>query len=288
MLKQRVITAIVLLLGLIAATTQSTPFIFSILMLPVVLIAAWEWCALIGMENKSAKFTYVATITVTLLTLYFLLGVSPSAESIDLLWVWIVLGMGLLFWLVASILISGYPENKANWSDQSKIACMGLFALTPAWVGVVQLKYMMPSGLLILAVVVLVAAVDVGAYFAGINFGKRKLAPRLSPNKTWEGVWGGLVVCILINTLIAGMLREYYEVPNFWQFILLATSTILITFFSIIGDLLESMLKRNRGVKDSGSILPGHGGLLDRVDGLLAAIPVFVFIAYLVQSNQAL
>jgi phosphatidate cytidylyltransferase len=168
-----------------------------------------------------------------------------------------------------------FPEFKSAWNTESKIALMGIFALIPTWIGVVLLKYLEPLGALVLGLVILVAAVDIGAYFSGRALGKTKLAPELSPNKTWEGVWGGVALSLFAMLLFAWILDTYFYNLDTTQFCILAATSLVLAFFSVTGDLLESMLKRNQKLKDSGKILPGHGGILDRVDGLIAATPIF-------------
>ena len=139
-----------------------------------------------------------------------------------------------------------------------------------------QIKYLNPQGFLLLGMVVVVAAADIGAYFVGKRFGKNRLAPSLSPNKTWEGVLGGFAACLLVGILLIWLLHSYLITLSNVQILILVLLSLVVTLFDVIGDLLESMLKRNRDLKDSGKILPGHGGILDRVDGLLAVTPIFV------------
>jgi phosphatidate cytidylyltransferase len=133
----------------------------------------------------------------------------------------------------------------------------------------------------------LVAAADVGAYFAGTKFGRTKLAPALSPSKSWEGVWGGLALCLLVGIIMSWASNRYIEDLDAWQFAALIALALLTTYFSVVGDLLESMLKRNQELKDSGRILPGHGGLLDRVDGLIAAAPGFTLVVMFVYKGAS-
>lgn len=276
MLKQRIITAIILMLGLIGATTLLSSFNFTLFITVVVLLASWEWSGFIGLQDSGSKIAYTLTLAVMLAGLFFLLGITPSAESIDSLRVSLILGLGLLFWFIALPMLKNFPENAIVWNDKSKIATMGLLALLPAWIGIVQLKYLVVQGYLVLALVILVAAVDIGAYFAGTKFGHTKLAPNLSPNKSWEGVWGGLALCLLLGLVLIWILHTYLMALSVLQVVLLILLSLTVTFFDVIGDLVESMLKRNRQIKDSGSLLPGHGGILDRVDGLIAVIPSFV------------
>jgi phosphatidate cytidylyltransferase len=244
----------------------------------VVLVASWEWGAFVGLKNIRSRVGYLSVIVSIILGLYLLLGITPTTESINLLGVLITSGLGLLFWIIAFSILKNYPKNAERWNNKYKILTMGILALLPAWVGLIQLKYLLAEGYLVLALVALVAAVDIGAYFAGKQFGHKKLAPNVSPNKSWEGVWGGLGLCFLINIVLIWVLNNYLQPLSALQIILLILSSLAVTFFDVIGDLFESMLKRNRHIKDSGALLPGHGGVLDRVDGLIAVTPSFVLI----------
>ena len=285
-LRQRIITAALLMLALIAATTLLSSFNFAVLFALLTLLATWEWSGFIGLNEPRSKVIYCSTIASMIFGLFFLLRITPAAQNIDAVRAAIILGLGLLFWTLALFMLSTYPQNKNLWNDESKIASMGMFTLIPTWVGLVQLKYLLPDGYLVLVLIVLVAAVDVGAYFFGVNFGRRKLAPNVSPKKSWEGVWGGFTVCLLIGLGFAWMMHTYLLELSIWRFLLLGVLILCVTFFSVVGDLLESMLKRNQNIKDSGSLLPGHGGLLDRVDGLMAATPSFVLLTMLILGDS--
>jgi len=280
-LKQRIITAVILLLCLIAATTLFPPFWFALFIAAVVLVASWEWGALIGLTGSKSRQVYLATMIVMLIGALLLLGLEPGTDRIDLFRALMVLSLGLVWWSIAWLMLFGYPGNARQWNDKSKIGLMGLLALIPTWVGIVVLKYLLPSGFLVLGLVIMVAAVDVGAYFAGRAFGSRPLAPSLSPKKTWEGVWGGLATCCAVGALFVWGMHSYLFELNTWQIIVLLLSSLVITVFAVVGDLVESMLKRNSNLKDSGHILPGHGGILDRVDAILAVTPASVIILLL-------
>jgi phosphatidate cytidylyltransferase len=287
MLKQRIITAISLVIGLIAATTQLSLFNFTLFISLVVVLASWEWSGFIGLNESSAKLTYSLTIAAMIIGLYFILDISTRDSSIDFVRASILLGLGLLFWMLMVFVLAGYPENKSTWNNESKIACMGMLVLIPSWVGLVVLKSLEEAGLLVLALVILVAAVDIGAYFAGVNFGSRKLAPNLSPKKTWEGVWGGFALCAVISVAMIWAANSYFLDLTSAQMVVLFFLAPLTTFFSVIGDLLESMLKRNQNIKDSGRLLPGHGGILDRIDGLVATAPPFVLLLVFMMSEAS-
>lgn len=278
MLKQRIATAVVLLIALVAISTLMSPFAFSLAIALVVLVAGWEWGGFIGLENLTTKVAYIVSLTLLLTGCFFLLEMRPEQESLRQDRALTLSFLGLIYWVAASVVVLSYPEKKSHWNNESRIATMGIFCLIPTWVGVTQLKYLEPSGVLVLVLIILVAAVDVGAYFTGMNFGKTKLAPQLSPNKTWEGVWGGFALCLVVTVAFAYLLDQMLFQVGLMEIAILAVMCFLLTFFSVIGDLLESMLKRNRQIKDSGKILPGHGGVLDRIDGLVAATPVFVLV----------
>ena len=280
-LKQRIITAVILLLCLFTATTLFPPFWFALFIAAVVLVASWEWGALIGLTDSKSRQAYLATMILMLIGALLLLGLEPGTDGIDLFRALMVLSLGLVWWLIAWLMLFGYPDNAKQWNDKSKIGLMGLLALIPTWVGIVVLKYLLPSGFLVLGLVIMVAAVDVGAYFAGRAFGFRPLAPSLSPKKTWEGVWGGLATCCVVGALFVWGMHSYLFELNIWQIIVLLLSSLVITVFAVVGDLVESMLKRNSNLKDSGHILPGHGGILDRVDAILAVTPASVIILLL-------
>ena len=287
MLKQRIITAISLLIGLIGTTTQLSLFNFTLFISLVVVLASWEWGGFIGLKESSAKLTYSLTIAAMIIGLYFILDISTRDSSVDFVRASILLGLGLLFWILMVFVLAGYPENKSAWNNESKIACMGMLALVPSWVGLVVLKSLEEAGLLVLALVILVAAVDIGAYFAGVNFGSRKLAPNLSPKKTWEGVWGGFALCAVISVAMIWAANSYFLDLTSAQMVVLFFLAPLTTFFSVIGDLLESMLKRNQNIKDSGRLLPGHGGILDRIDSLVATAPPFVLLLVFMMSEAS-
>ena len=276
MLKQRIITAIILALIFITATVFLSSFSYSLFVTIVVLAASWEWCAFIGLAKQVAKVSYLATLGSMIIALYFFLGIVSESLVINSYRAGIILGLGILFWVLTFFMLKDYPSNSDRWNNKSKIALMGLMALIPTWVGVVQINYLNPQGFLLLGMVVMVAAADIGAYFVGKRIGKNRLAPSLSPNKTWEGVLGGFAACLLVGILLIWLLHSYLITLSNVQILILVLLSLVVTLFDVIGDLLESMLKRNRDLKDSGKILPGHGGILDRVDGLLAVTPIFV------------
>ena len=254
MLRQRVITAITLgtiaLLGLFYLPHSAMTVVLALL----VIAGAWEWSALPGFTRYSARLGYVALIAAGLLSVWLL---DRTGANLDM-----VLYTAIAWWIVALIWIIKFPGTVTSASA----GIAGLFVLIPAWLALVQLHAHRPR--LMLFMLLLVVAADIGAYFAGRQFGRHKLAPRVSPGKTWEGVMGGIAGAGVV-TVVA---LYFFDLPAA-PFVGLSLFTVLA---SVVGDLTESMFKRHAGVKDSGSLLPGHGGVLDRVDSVTAAAPVFL------------
>ena len=282
MLLQRILTAVFLLVGLLLLSFLANPFVFALIIALITLLTGMEWTRLVGLQDLQSKIGYLASLIVLLIGAFFLVGATPTAESLDALRVTTVMTLGCVFWFVAAVLMTGYPGNANLWNDQSHIAMMGVFVLIPTWCGIVQLKYLDDSGTLFLALVATVSVADIGAYFAGRAWGKSKLAPTLSPGKSWAGFWGGMAASVMLTILILLVVNNRFVSLSLTQSVLLVFGAVLVSVSSVAGDLFESMLKRNRQLKDSGNILPGHGGILDRIDSLTAATPVAVLWLFLV------
>ncbi|MBH9442062.1 phosphatidate cytidylyltransferase [Pseudomonas aeruginosa] len=259
MLKQRIITALVLLPIALGGFFLLEGAFFALFIGAVVSRGAWEWARLAGYEQQFGRVAYAATVAVLMVALYHL----PQLAGAVLL-------LALVWWTLATVLVLTYPESVGYWGGRWRRLGMGLLILLPAWQGLVLLKQWPLANGLIIAVMVLVWGADIGAYFSGKAFGKRKLAPRVSPGKSWEGVYGGLAASLAI-TLAVGLYRGW----SLGALLLALLGAALVVFVSIVGDLTESMFKRQSGIKDSSNLLPGHGGVLDRIDSLTAAIPVF-------------
>ncbi|MCW7553255.1 phosphatidate cytidylyltransferase [Endozoicomonas gorgoniicola] len=257
MLKQRILTALVLAPLALAGVIFLSPAVFSVLTALVIMLAAWEWANLAGFEQS------VQRVLFSLLTGLICWLVSPLPH-------WLVLGAGAAWWVVALVLVKGYPETARCCQSKVLRLFMGVLTLVPAWYALVQLKHYDHDGMAILFVFFLVWAADVGAYFAGRALGKHKLAVNVSPKKTLEGLVGGLLLALLV----AACVGLYFEF-TFARGMGLLLLTVVVGIVSVLGDLFESLLKRERGIKDSSNLLPGHGGILDRIDSLTAAVPVF-------------
>jgi len=260
-LRQRIVTAAILAPLMVAGLFGLDGGGFALFTGSVVALAAWEWATLAGIVRLAPRLGYVAALVVLMVAGWF----SGAAYATWPLW------LALGGWLVSLYWVARYPERGHQWRSPTARALVGLWVLLPCWVGFVQLR---ADGLeWLLYVLLLVWLADIGAYFAGRRFGRRKLAPRVSPGKSWEGVYGGMAVTALLALGYAAILSLSVG-DTLW----LVVATVLITLVSVLGDLLESMFKRWRGVKDSGRLLPGHGGILDRIDSLTAAVPLFALL----------
>lgn len=268
MLKQRVITGVILaLVAVLAIAFLPSHALIGVLGL-VTLAALWEWSDLAGLRGYVARGLYCAVFAGAMFGV--LIG-TRLLEPIPRLWLVIeLLGIAALWWLIALSWVSRFPDSAPRWNPVWVRALMGWFALLPAWFAFAFLRLQPHGEWLILFLLGLVAAADIGAYFSGRQFGRRKLAPAVSPGKSWEGFWGGLACSLILAVLCWWLLW-----PQAISLPALLAVTALTALASVLGDLLESMVKRERGVKDSSNLLPGHGGVMDRLDSLSAAAPVF-------------
>ncbi|HLT64226.1 MAG TPA: phosphatidate cytidylyltransferase [Pseudohongiella sp.] len=274
MLGQRVITAIVMLIVLYAGTAWLSPAAYAGFLSLIMLPALLEWAEFIGLQRKRDKMLWLLLVTTVLIPILIMLvlpGGVPSSTGVA-----IVSAVAMLYWFVVFWLIRDYPQGQQRWDSPWKIGVMGVISLLPTWVGLFYLKILDPSGLLVFCLIGMVSIVDIGAYFSGRAWGKAKLAPTLSPKKSWAGFWGGLASCAALTSAILAWVHISIQPLSVDLWILLLVAAMLLAVFSVVGDLFESMLKRHRGMKDSGRLLPGHGGFLDRIDSLMAATPVFV------------
>jgi len=265
-LKQRILTGLVLAPIMIGGIFYLPMMQFMVFIGVITALGAWEWANLSGIQNKLGRVAYTAVISIILYGLWYF----DLDQNSNLLYV------AFAWWLSAFVLVRTHPKFKAIWSGTVPRLLMGLIILLPMWMGFVQIKSYPNSGYLIIFVMFIVWGADVGAYFAGRTFGKHKLAPNVSPGKTWEGVYGGIVTTTLVAFIAGLMLQDTIHMDlTIKQWILLFAATFVVTAVSVVGDLVESMMKRHRGIKDSSNLLPGHGGVMDRIDSMTAALPVF-------------
>ncbi len=256
-LRKRAATAAVMI-ALLLAVLFGLPADATVALLTiVVLMGAWEWSAFLKWTDPRPRAAYVALIA-CLLPLAWLVTRTPAALEA-------LLAVALLWWLVALVWIVAAPRRVGPWSA----GLAGLLSLVPAWLALTRLRLEMARGAQwVLFALVLVWMADIGAYFCGRRFGRRRLAPLVSPGKTWEGALGGLAASAIVA--LAG--AAWFRLP-LGRFLALCLVTVA---FSIVGDLTESLLKRFAGMKDSGTLFPGHGGVMDRIDSVTGAVPVLL------------
>jgi phosphatidate cytidylyltransferase len=277
MLKQRVITALVLLALLLPALLAETAEPLAGLTLVLIAAGAWEWGRLNGFAMRGSLRLSAVCVMLCLYAWSERWAYDAPAN------VWTITGATWV--LLAAWLIRHGVERWATISRALRLV-VGLLALWLTWLAMYQAKVMGVNFLL--SVLFLVWMADIAAYFSGRAFGRRKLAPAISPGKSWEGVWGGMVG-VLLMACIWIWVDTQYAVDSASLFsrlysrgaLFLVVATLFLTLMSVAGDLVESLVKRSAGMKDSSQLLPGHGGVLDRVDALLPALPLAMM---LVQS----
>ncbi len=271
MLKLRILTALVLGPLIIWSVLSFSHPAIAIEMAAILCLAAWEWARLAGIKNQIGRIGYAVFIAVIIAAITLLIHLDSS---------YLLPGLYLtgIFWLIALVLVIN--SNRTKIKTLNKISfpviagslLFGVGILAGSFLSIVAVHRDVKYGAYyILALLILIWVADTAAYFSGKAFGKHKLAVNVSPGKSWEGVIGGM-----IGTVIAAYILTFYlniESDNIMNFILVAVLTVS---FSIVGDLTESLFKRRVGIKDSSRILPGHGGILDRIDSLTAAAPIFI------------
>ncbi|HIG36359.1 MAG TPA: phosphatidate cytidylyltransferase [Oceanospirillaceae bacterium] len=267
MLRSRIATALVLAPLTLGAVFFLPHQAFALFMALVVLMGAWEWTAMMRLVSRSQRTVYVLTVLFAIVVLQKLMAQYQQ-------WVFAVAAG---WWLVATLLVVKYPRFSKLWCRRPSKGLVGLFILVPTWAAMVSIRQMDQGPWLMVYLFLLVWGADTGAYFAGKRFGKRKLMPRVSPAKSWAGVGGAVATVLLVSALVQPYLHFAKDMSL--SIYLLA---VVVLFASVIGDLTESMFKRQCGIKDSGSILPGHGGIMDRIDSLTSAAPVFALCLLLV------
>ncbi len=268
MLKQRIITAVLIVAGLLAALAWLSAGQLSLLFAAIVLLAAWEWADLSGLATTAARLAYVGLLGGLIAGAYWRLGGDAAWQMLPLRDLLVV---ACIWWAVALLWVKGYPTSAGLWGSRLGRGVMGVLVLLPTWVSLSYLLSLANGVWMLLVLISMVAAADVGAYFFGRRFGNKKLAPAVSPGKSWAGFWGGLFCSVSLMGILWCVWSE--SVPVGLPAVMVLSGVTVLA--SVLGDLLESMVKRHRGIKDSGQILPGHGGILDRVDSLTAASPVF-------------
>ncbi len=262
MLKKRVITALILVAIVLSALFFLQRTELAIIAGLFFLAAGWEWSGMMGAVSYPFRVIWLLSLAVLMCAVEYF---HASLGGINWLALW---------WLLPAVLVPLYPRLANAWFHRPLMVILGWLLLVPSFEAVVNLQAAGAGGiegpLALLLVLVWVWAADTGAYFTGRTLGKNKLAPSVSPGKTIEGLAGGIVLPLLVTLVI------WYAASvdgSLWQWLLITLLTVLA---AVLGDLFESMVKRKAGVKDSGKLLPGHGGMLDRIDSVTAALPVAV------------
>lgn len=261
MLKERIGTALVLFVLFLSGLFFLSNFQWSLLMLAVICMGAWEWGTLIRLGEARTRIYSISVGALGVALLWWV--ATPNLFAAHQALHPMLIAMMTLFWAVAVPL---WLKVRPRIENKLFLAGVGLLVLLPTWLALDSLRRISP--LLLLAVMFTVWIADTAAYFAGKRFGRNKLAPAISPGKTWEGVVGAL-----FGVTLYGLVLCYSFNVSFW----LIPGLLALVALSVIGDLFESLLKRQAGLKDSGRLLPGHGGVLDRIDGLTSTLPLALF-----------
>ncbi len=259
MLRNRVYTALALAAAAAMTIFWASFWLFAIIFGVACCLAAYEWAALAGWQLLRQRLYYAASLFVLML-------LSLTQQGY---WLEIVI-LSCFVWLAGFFSILVHPRTSAIYRSRWFIASLGWILLLCAWFSLLTLFQLDNGRLWVFWLFVLTTATDVGAFFLGRAFGQHALAPQISPSKTREGAGGGLVLALIVCVpllLLSGALDFYASIGL----------TIIMSIVSIFGDLFESLLKRVSGIKDSGALLPGHGGLLDRIDSIIAVLPFLVW-----------
>ncbi len=278
MLRQRILTALVMFGVFLGLLFAAAPGWFFGLCALVLCAAAWESSAMAGLQSTLARGAFVLLYLLLGLALLWLGGfagdgVAPVAGQL--------FGLAAAFWLLILGLVIAYPRAARLWALAPMRMGFALATLLFAGLAIVHLRQLESGQFWVIYVVVTVAAADVGGYFVGRAIGQRKLASQLSPGKSWEGVIGGLALALLFAPGFFWIYQGsgWLSTSGSLSLAMFALFAVVLAGSSVLGDLFESLMKRNAGVKDSGSLLPGHGGVLDRIDGLTAALPLFALLS---------
>lgn len=260
MLKQRLITASILLILVFTGIIYLSKIPFALIAGLIMLGGLWEWLCLAKWGTSIANIGFLLANAAGM---YFVYDMPP-------LW---VLTTSMIAWIILSFWIAIYPRGSFVWQRYDGLRWLtGTVVIVPAWFALIHIRFHQDGLQLFILLLLMVWTVDSAAYFVGSYTGKRLLAPMISPKKTVEGLLGGVVSASLVALAYTYYLLDSHYMTPFFAVIVLTTMMI-----AVMGDLLESAVKRQAKAKDSGQLLPGHGGILDRLDSLLAAAPIFVF-----------
>ena len=270
MLKTRLITATILIFGVLASIFWASDFIWSVLSLLVILLGIWEWSRLITLNEMQSLANLVISFAIGL---FVLCAFNATYDQFREQFILLLLASASFIWIVFVPIYLSIQSNatKNNFTNNKMLMFfVGLILLSATLIALIGLHHISPW--LLLGVIATVSIADSAAYFAGKRLGKHKLAPTISPGKTWEGVAGAFVAVTIYGALLCAFLGySVWLIVGLWGMVVL----------SIMGDLFESKLKRMADIKDSGQLLPGHGGVLDRIDGLMPTVVLTLFYIYL-------
>jgi phosphatidate cytidylyltransferase len=288
MLLQRILTALVLVPLAALAVFKLPADYFSLLWGVIILLASWEWIKLSGVSNMPVKILFLLTMAIAMLSIHFwtvileilanLFNTPEIKKQTGLIELTVVLPV--FWWILAMLMLRNSPQALLKINIKRRyLLLLGFFILSAAWMCLARLRafYTAEMTMYFLA---LIWVADTAAYFTGKKFGKNKLSPEISPGKTVEGMYGALAATVVFAFVTLKLIAQW-NILFVSDYLLLSVLTVLI---SIYGDLFVSLLKRRVGLKDTGALLPGHGGILDRVDGLIAAAPIFYAGNYLIYS----
>ncbi len=264
MLKTRILTAVVLMAAFIPALFKLPESYWALVMLIVTLLALREWAQMVGFSNKQNYVYLLISLVIGLYVIDRMLNNNLHHFFYQSL---IIFAVVTGFWV---LIVPIWFVRQFKLRSLMLKALLGWLLMLPLWLALVCAKIVDPKLVLVLLATIWIA--DSAAYFAGKNFGKHKLAPSISPGKTWEGVAGALIGVTIFGAILYLVLgiKTIAIFPGLW----------LVTLFGVAGDLFESMIKRQMNLKDSGSLLPGHGGILDRIDGVIPSLPIAIMMIY--------
>lgn len=281
-MKQRIITALILAPLVVWGIFQLPIPLFIAALTAVACIGFWEWTQFIS-PNSRVKNLFPAVIVLLASFVFIPVDVDSLSQVSNIHLA--ILSVGSLWWVFASLLALTYPKSTRIWSKSLSLRHLfGILSILPFLWSVFILRsegyaeHPLHGAKLVMYVCLLVWAADTGAYFTGKAFGKHKMAPKVSPNKTLEGLFGGLVFAMLVGWGVT----KLFDI-QFANLVTMFVITFVTVVISVLGDLVESMFKRVSDIKDSSNIIPGHGGVLDRIDSLMAAFPVFALLYFLCQ-----
>ncbi|MEM1244597.1 MAG: phosphatidate cytidylyltransferase [Pseudomonadota bacterium] len=269
---KRIITALILAPIIIALIFTANQWQFGGLLVLILLLAQWEWTRFILKADyiHYRRAVFVSMAVVFFLCIYLIYYIDHHANVSRMIEI-IFFSLVAIIWLICLLYVVYYRgEAYVSLRNPVLMFFLGVILIVALWLGLSTLREMQNGRWWVMYILLIIWSADIGAYLTGKWWGKKKLAPKVSPGKTISGFWGGIVVSLIIASGFSPFLISGID-----DFLLLLVLTLITVLFSILGDLFVSILKRHQGLKDTGAILPGHGGLLDRIDSALAAVPIF-------------